>query len=293
MRRSFALLAAACAIVLGAGPRASVAQGIPKPVPPQQAKPAVPPKKATPPPKPGEWRDLGFVTLSAAYQGAPASFGYTMSPAEYAYAEAASLRTGYHPDGGPLFDGGAGFRVWRNLAVGGAVSVFSRSSSVEVDGTIPHPLYLRQPRAVTGSFDSLRREVGVHVQATWVVPAGRRMLVFLSGGPSYFVLRQDLATTVQVSQVYPYDSASVSGAQAAANSKGGIGFNVGADAAWYFSRSAGVGGFVRYSRARISMPVPDGSAVTDAGGVQAGFGVRLRVGSTAPKAPPARGPVRK
>jgi hypothetical protein len=105
------------------------------------------------------------------------------------------------------------------------------------------------------------------------------------------VLRQDLATALQITQSYPYDTASVTGAETAANAKGGFGFNVSADAAWYFSRSAGVGGFIRYSHARISMPVPDGSAVTDAGGVQAGVGVRLRLGSTAPR-PPARGPAK-
>jgi hypothetical protein len=275
--------------LLPGGAAGAAAQGAPRV--PAVPKPGAPAKAPAPPPKPGEWRDSGFVALSGLYQGAPGTFGYSFSPPEYAYAETAHLTTHYGMAAGAGFDGAFGWRVHSNLAVGAAVSVFSKAAPVSVDGTVPHPLYLNRDRSVTGSFSSLRNEVGIHLQATWVVPSGRRMLIALSGGPSYISVSQDVASGINLSTVYPYDSTDVAGATTTRASKGQIGFNAGADVAYFFSGTVGVGVMARFSRASVSLPTPGGNVNSAAGGFQAGVGLRFRIGSPAAK-PPARGPAK-
>lgn len=242
------------------------------------------------PPKPGQWRDAAFLTASGAYQAAAPSFGYSFSPAEFAYAEQARVTMHYVPPSGVAVEGGVGVRVWKNLALGATVSVFSKSTPVTVDGTVPHPLYLHRDRSISGNFSAARQEAAVHVQATWVVPSGRHVMVALSGGPSYFKMSQDMADGVNLSTVYPYDTTDVTGARTSRVSKGGLGFNAGADVAYYFSRLVGVGGFVRFSQATLTFPTPGDSAKAKAGGLQAGFGVRLRIGPPPVSRGPAKAP---
>lgn len=258
-------------------------------------KPAGAVLKPAPPPKPGEWRDKGFVALNGLFQGAGTAFGYTFSPPEFAYAEQAHISTHHPLKAGPGFDAAAGMRVRGNLAVGAGLSVFSRSSTVNVDGTVPHPLYVNRDRPVSGTFDSPRTEVGLHLQATWVVPAGRRMLVSFAGGPSYLQVKQAIASGINLATVYPYDTTAVTGARTNTVSKGGIGFNAGVDVGYFLTRNIGVGGMVRFTRASLKLDTPGGTTNTNAGGVQAGIGLRLRLtppGPKTPAKPPAKGPAK-
>lgn len=256
-----------------------------------KARAPVPARRVVPPPKPGEWRDKGFVAASGVFQGAGQAFGYSFSPSEFAYAEEAHINTHHPLKSGPAFDAAGGVRVWRNLAVGAAVSVFSKSSTVTVDGTVPHPLYIDRDRQVSGTFASPRTEMGVHLQGTWVVPAGRRMFVSISGGPSYLHVEQAIASGINLSTVYPYDTTAVTGARTTTASKGSLGFNAGADVSYFFTRNIGMGAMVRFSRASVSFEAPGGDITTHAGGAQAGVGVRIRL-MPAPARVPFRGPAK-
>ncbi len=252
-------------------------------------------------PRPGEWRDKGFISASGLFQGEGTAFAYSFSPAEYAYAEQARLTSHHTVEAGPAFDVAAGWRLWRNLAVGAAVSGFSKSADATVDGTVPHPLYLNRDRQVSGSFASNRRELGVHAQATWVIPAGRHLLIALAGGPSYLRVEQAVASGVDLSAIYPYDTTEFTGARTETRKKGALGFNAGVDVAYYPTRHVGVGGGVRFSRATVAISTLGGNVDTDAGGIQAAVGLRIRLGAPLPpgrgrgpaKAPPPPPPVRK
>lgn len=252
-----------------------------------------PPPKPAARPLPGQWRDKGFLTVSGAFQGQGNAFGYSFSPAEYAYAEQAHINANYPTAAGPAFDAGAGVRVWHNLALGAALSFFSRSSAVSVDGTVPHPLYVNRDRTVSGTFDGDRSETGAHVQATWVVPAGRRTFVSVAGGPSFIEIKQSIATGINLSTVYPYDTTTLTSTRTSTVSKLAIGVNAGVDVAYFFTRSVGVGGLVRYAWAPATLQTPGGSVDTTAGGVQAGVGLRVRLApGPTPAKPPAKGPAR-
>jgi hypothetical protein len=57
-----------------------------------------------------------------------------------------------------------------------------------------------------------------------------------------------------------------------------VGFNVGADVGYFFTRQVGVGGTVQWAGTTIEMPGSGGTGTFDvkAGGFQAGGGVRFR-----------------
>lgn len=267
------------------GPAVSEPQAGPSGGPKPAAK--VVPRRA---PRKGDWTDAGYVSVSGLYQGGGSAFTQNLS--WLYFAETATATIQYPTKNAPGFDLSGGYRVWRNLAVGAGLSVVSHTVSTTVTGTIPHPLYLNQPRTLTGGFDAATDEVAVHLQAAWAIPVSPRLLVLLVGGPSIFNVKQTLvpgSVGIQYTDVYPYDSPTVSSTNTATSSKTAIGFAAGVDMAYYLTRTVGVGGFVRFTRASVTFPADGQSnAVSfDAGGLQAGVGVRVRLGG--PKAP--RGPV--
>jgi hypothetical protein len=257
--------------------------------PPATAAAAVRPK---PSPKPGGWADAGYLSANGLYQAGGSAFTQTLTWPYFA--ETANATIQYPTKNAPGFDLAGGYRVWRNLAVGAGVSVVSRSVSATVTGTLPSPLYLNQPRTLTGGFSASTTELGIHIQAAWAVPVAPRLLLLLFGGPSIYDVQQTLvpgAVGIQYTDVYPYDNPTVSSTNSATSSKTAIGFGAGADFAYYITRAIGIGGMVRFARASVTFPaVGQSNAVSfDAGGVQAGVGVRVRFGGPPParKAAPA------
>ena len=121
-----------------------------------------------------------------------------------------------------------------------------------------------------------RQELGVHVQAQYLVPVTDSFTVTFFGGPTMISLQQDLVADVEFRQEYPFKTASYERAIAGGQSGTGIGFNAGADLAYYFSDVAGVG-FARYSRATVDLASAGGGTVgVPAGGLQVGGGLRLK-----------------
>ena len=88
--------------------------------------------------------------------------------------ETGSTEVDYPVQGGFIFDAGGGYRLWKNLAAGVAVSYFTRSDSASTTSSFPHPFFFNQPRAVAGDAAGVTRsETAVHVQAMYLVnPAG-------------------------------------------------------------------------------------------------------------------------
>jgi hypothetical protein len=179
---------------------------------------------------------------------------------------------------GVLVDVGAGYRLWKNLGVGVAVSRTSDNGSAQVDARVPHPFQFNQPRTLTGTESGVAHaETGVHVEAQYLVPSSTHLHVVLSAGPSWLTVEQEAVTDVIVTESYPYDTASFGGAVTKLLNTSGPGFHAGADLAWMFSRSAGLGGFVRYTHANVDLDVAPGRTIgIKAGGVQGGIGIRVK-----------------
>jgi hypothetical protein len=257
------------------------------------AAPAKPPRT----PKKGDWLDRGYFAANGIYEGGASAITQTQSWASFAETAAVTVENPAVNAGG--VDVGGAFRVWRNLAVGAAVTVVSRSGDATVSGSMPNPLYLNRPIALDGGFGTSNSQVGFHLQVGWVVPMPPKMQLMVFGGPSIFQVKQTIvqAQGIGLSAGYPFESGAISTANTTEASETAIGFGAGADVSYFFSRTVGVGGIVRYAKASVSFPVTGQPSVeTDAGGFQVGAGLRVRFGGPKPPArpkPPAAKPPQK
>jgi len=192
-------------------------------------------------------------------------------------AETATVDVKYPKKAGVLIDGGGGVQLWRQLGAGVAVSYVSSDGTAAIEASIPHPFLFGQPRQISGEQGSVARtETSAHVQLLYFVPTRGKLHAIVSGGPSFVSLSQDVVTDVDFSEVYPYDTAAFTRATTKAVKGNAVGFNIGVDLRWMFSREFGVGGLVRFTRATVDLDVAEGRSFSvDTGGVQAGGGVRI------------------
>lgn len=190
--------------------------------------------------------------------------------------ETGSTETDYPIEGDLVIDGAIAVRLWRNLGAGVAVSHFTRDEVVGTVSRLPHPFFFDTPREITGNVGVTRTERGVHVQAIYRFGIGRPIRIALSGGPSFMRVEQDVVTSIQYDEAFPYDTATFRRAETASVSGSAVGFNGGADVAWMFTRHVGIGGLARFARATIDVEVPGGRAkALDVGGFSGGGGIRL------------------
>ncbi|HEY3381765.1 MAG TPA: SH3 domain-containing protein [Vicinamibacterales bacterium] len=279
----------------GAAPTVSARTGS------QPAKPGAPAAARKPAPKPGDWLDMGYFGVNGLYQGGSSAIDQRMSWTYFA--EGASASIGYPAKNGPGVDVNGGYRVWRNLAVGAAVTAVSHSVPATIAGSLPNPLYLNRARTLAGEFEASHSETGIHLVGTWGIPLSPKMLLLVSGGPSVFSVKQTLAGSVGFTDVYPYDVVNSVRGNTTDASQTAWGFNLGADVGYFFTPNIGAGGLVRYARASATFTVKDAtgqgvSVPVDAGGFQVGGGLRVRFGAPKPKPvipvpPPPKPPVKK
>jgi len=192
--------------------------------------------------------------------------------------EQARLESDYRYRTGPLFDVSGGVRVAPYFALGASLSWFSAEATAGVSAQAPHPLFFNRTRSISGVSSPLTRsEVAVHLQALVVVPATNSLTVMGFAGPTFFNVEQQLVTDVNFTHAYPFDTATFSSAVASRKSGSTIGFNVGADIAWYFTDHVGIGWFTRYSRGALELPsAGNGTIEIRPGGLHTAGGLRLR-----------------
>ena len=179
--------------------------------------------------------------MNAGIQGAPKTF--TGETTFQTNVETGTVSTSYPFKSATLFDLGGGVRIWRNLGIGVSVSYFTQEDDLDVTTKVPHPFFFNQLRTVTGQQSGVeRREIGAHIQAVWMIPAGNHLQIGVFGGPSVIAVRQGIVTTVNITETYPYDTATFASADTAAQSKNAVGFNAGVDASYLFNQRIGVGG---------------------------------------------------
>ena len=222
------------------------------------------------------WRDSGWLSVNVGFQAAPAAF--TADTTFIANVETGTFSTDYRFKSAALVDIGGGARIWRNLGVGVSVSYFTNKDDVDVTTRVPHPFFFNQLRTVTGQLSGVeRREIGVHIQAMWMIPAGTHLQIGVLGGPSVIMVRQGLVTAVNITDTYPFDTPTFRSADSAAQSRHAVGFHAGIDASYLFNQRIGVGGVARFARARATFDLADGGTVkADLGGAQVAGGLRVR-----------------
>jgi hypothetical protein len=235
--------------------------------------------------------DTARVSLSVGAQADTTRMSQSMSLEKYV--EPAPVTAGLPTSLAPFFDAGIAVPLIRNLGVGLAVSYASGRGDAEVHAEIPHPFYFDQHRSITGRVPGVNhRELSAHGDLVYMVVLTRIDLM-LSGGASFFRVGQDLVSDVSHSDAYPYDTATFSGATVTHVTESRLGYNGGVDVTWKVSPMWGVGGLVRFARARVPFHIGevDAGAAT-VGGFQAGLGLRFIVLRRPPRrsAPPPRRP---
>ena len=247
----------------------------PKPAKPQPAKAT--PAKATPA-KPKKPKKPPKIFVSADGGGGFASAGFTSEAAYSLYGENATIVATFPDASGAAVAVRGAVRVWRRLALGASVTGFWSTPPAKVTASLPHPFYFNRPRRVEGAASGLGRdETMIAIEGSWMVRLNARTDVQVFGGPAFFSVRAGVPATVQFTESYPFDAAAFTGVETARVSGSAAGFTVGGDVSYMFTRSIGVGGHVRFSRAAASLTPPGGQATTvDLGGVQAGGGLRVR-----------------
>lgn len=189
--------------------------------------------------------------------------------------ETATVNVEYPSKSSVAFDGGVGVRLWKQMGLGVTVSRFERDGPATITGRIPHPFFFDEPRDISGEDEVTRAETGIHGQVLFIVPTSGRFRMILSAGPSRIEAEQDLVTAVQYSEEFPFDTAAFRSATTRTFKGSKVGFNAGADLALMLTRAIGVGAAVRYSRASFDLGPEDNRVSVEAGGLQAGGGLRF------------------
>ena len=221
-------------------------------------------------------RDRIFISVDGVFQTTATDFTNTVTLRRNV--EDSSFSTSYDEKSGPAFNvSGAGL-VWRTIAIGVGVSRFSHGVPGAFTASVPHPFFFNQARQVSGTINSTREELAVHVNARALLPLkSRRMQAMVFGGPSFFNVKQDLVSDFEITETYPYDTATFSRGVTTTASKSKVAFNAGADLAYFFTRQMGVGGTALYAGTTIPLDSAGGNTVdVKVGGFQVGGGLRLR-----------------
>ena len=217
-----------------------------------------------------------FISVDGGIQATSTDFADNIVFTEFV--EEGDFDATYGIDSGAIFDISGGIRLPFNLGIGGGFSRFDKNNDASVDARVPHPFFFDRDRSIAGTAASLTRtETAISVQLRWFAPVPAPLELSVFGGPAFFRVTQGLVTGVEFSQTYPFDVASFTAAATGTQTESAVGYHVGADVGFFFSRHVGIGALVRFSRASVDLESEDNGLVSvDTGGVHAGGGLRLR-----------------
>jgi hypothetical protein len=215
------------------------------------------------------WTDKGFFNLDGGAQVGSTDFS-TTTPFEL-YGETGSLTAAQDIKGGGFFNVSAGYKVWRNLAIGVGYTFTSSQSDAAVSASVPDPLFFDAHRQVTATASGLKhKEQQIHITGTWMIPVTDKVDVGLSFGPTFFNVTQDLPNGLTVTEPGP----TVNSVAVEEIDDSTVGFHLGVDVTYMVTPRFGVGGLARVTRG--SVDVERGGQDLKLGGFQIGGGLRVR-----------------
>lgn len=219
------------------------------------------------------WGDNGYISFNGLYD--VSSRRYQTAADIEINQETTRLTATHEFTPRPVYDFSAGGRVKGNLGFGFGFTIGMPDETARITGGIPHPFFFDQPRPLDGTARLRGEDLAVHLDALWLIPATDRLQFTIFGGPTWFRLKQHTIASVVVEDEYPYDSVTLDSVGSNERKGSRVGFNVGGDASYFFSRYLGIHGLVRFSRGQISLGSGDEDRI-QVGGVQAGGGLRIR-----------------
>lgn len=181
------------------------------------------------------------------------------------YGEQGATSTSQTVGKGLLFDVGAGYRVRENLAVGAAVSMFTRSPAGTASVTLPDPIAFNSFTTLAASPQLTQTELGTHLKVVYFLRVNDKTDVAISAGPSFVHLSKEIAIASVVNGAAQISIATQTGT--------GAGVHGGLELNHLFTPRLGGGIFARYVLAQVNLPAASGVTV---GGFQGGLGLRVR-----------------
>ena len=214
------------------------------------------------------WTDKGFANLTGGVQ--VGSHTLDTNRTFDLYDEQGTVSSSQRVKSGGLFDLSAGYKVWKNLAIGGGYSWTSSKADATVVSSVPDPLFFDRPRSVGSTASGLKHtENVVNLMAVWMVPVTDEIDVGVSAGPSFFSVKQDIPGSVTATEPGPTVTVATDRA-----SKTTVGVNFGIDVAYLLNKRFGVGGLARYTWGAVDLA--GGTDKLTVGGFQIGGGLRVR-----------------
>lgn len=194
------------------------------------------------------------------------------------YAEEAMFGTTYAGADGPVFGGGGGVRVWRDVWVGVAAGSTSHTHDGDATARLPHPFRFNAARTVDAHRSGLRREeTSLFLQVMYRVQLAGRVHVSVFAGPARLKGTQDLIDRITWDDTYPYEEATLTGMTVVSSTvtRDVVGFGAQVDVNLFGPLSIGLD--VRRAATDVDFSTPDGRKIRSAlGGTQAL--VNLRAG---------------
>lgn len=227
--------------------------------------------------------DRGWFDLGVGIQS-PAEKTFTASWAPTIFGQPATFTTDYTLGPALTFGIGAGAMFHKRFGVG---ATFTNSHEAGDPATmsahVPHPFFLNAYGNATAQSPSAmsRTERDFHIHAMFVAMDNGKIRIRAFGGPSYIMMAQDVIEDFAVSQSLngTTNTITIGGSDVIETTASTWGFHVGGDVAYFFSKSVGAGGFVRYVNGSVDVTNPiaqTGQITLKVGGVQVGGALNVK-----------------
>jgi hypothetical protein len=198
------------------------------------------------------------------------------------FQEAATSGVNYAFGTGGHFDFGGGYMFTPVVGVGVNVTGDAYEGFPGLSVTVPSPVFFNTFASDTTTADrsTTRSEAAFHPQVMINTTPGRDLRIRVFGGPSFFVVEQDLVDTIRISQqadtAVPTNTVRITGYDSRRDSAGGVGFHLAGDVSYFFKRTVGAGGYVSFWRGTAELEDSEGTFDATAGGVSYGGMINFR-----------------
>jgi hypothetical protein len=230
-----------------------------------------------------DWLDRGYFNFNVGFETSSGDLNDTLTFS--LYGEPGTKTVTQDVDSGALIDFAVGARVWRNVSAGIGYHRESNSNDASATASVPNPVFFANNRAVAITADDLQRvEQAFHIQVGYLIPLSDVLSVHVMAGPSFFSLSQDVVSDMTFTeQAFPFTNVNASPV-VTERTDSAVGINAGVDVTYQFYNTGdykiGAGAFLRYAGASAKIPVLQRETQTelgsDVGGLQLGFGARIR-----------------
>lgn len=231
-----------------------------------------------------EAQTRGWINVDGAYYQAhqdEQTFSLTTTIArEIAAAAAVYPKLGSNP----ALDLSGGVGLVAGLGVAVHFDAQNYTSTVGLGVSIPSPYFFNTPGVAGAPTASTleRKERALDISALYLLPTPSAWAIRIFGGPTYFSLKNQMVNGITYNQIasplLPINIVTIRSYTSQEVSGSSLGFHVGGDVGFFFTRHVGIGGGARLNRGQVTVtdPLSTKEADLSVGHAVVGGGLRLR-----------------